>query len=65
MILIDNIKILSKYLINKIYQLKDNIKYIKYDEKNNNNHDDNFIIEIFNNIKKIFYVKLIPAKGRV
>ena len=27
MILIDNIKILSKYLINKIYPLKDNIKY--------------------------------------
>ena len=64
MILIDNIKILSKYLINKIYQLKDNIKYIKYDQKNNDN-DDNFIIEIFNNIIKIFYVKIIPAKGRV
>ena len=64
MILIDNIKILSKYLINKIYQLKDNIKYIKYDQKNNDN-DDNFIIEIFNNIIKIFYVKIVPAKGRV
>ena len=55
MILIDNIKILSKYLINKIYPLKDNIKYIKYDEKNNDNY---FII-------KLFYIKLIPAKGRV
>jgi len=63
MICIDNIIIYSKYLINKIYPLKDNIKYIKYDEKNNNN--DIFIIEIINNIKKIFYVKLIPAKGRV
>jgi hypothetical protein len=57
MILIDNIKILSKYLINKIYPLKDNIKYIKYDEKNNDN-DYNFII-------KLFYIKIIPAKGRV
>jgi hypothetical protein len=63
MILIDNIKILSKYLINKIYPLKDNIKYIKYDEKNNDNNI--FIIEIINNIKKLFYVKIIPAKGRV
>jgi hypothetical protein len=63
MILIDNIKILSKYLINKIYPLKDNIKYIKYDEKNYNNNI--FIIEIFNNIKNLFYVKIIPAKGRV
>jgi len=63
MILIDNIKILSKYLINKIYPLKDNIKYIKYDEKNDNN--DIFIIKIFNNIKKLFYVKIVPAKGRV
>jgi hypothetical protein len=63
MILIDNIKILSKYLINKIYPLKNNIKYIKYDEKNDNN--DIFIIEIINNIKKLFYVKIIPAKGRV
>lgn len=57
MILIDNIIIISKYLINKIYPLKDNIKYIKYNEKNNDN-DDNFII-------KLFYVKIIPAKGRV
>lgn len=64
MILIDNIIIYSKYLINKIYPLKNNIKYIKYDEKNNDNYD-NFIIEIFNNIKKLFYVKIIPAKGRV
>jgi hypothetical protein len=63
MILIDNIKILSKYLINKIYPLKDNIKYIKYDEKNDNN--DIFIIKVINNIKKLFYVKIIPAKGRV
>lgn len=63
MILIDNIKILLKYLINKIYPLKDNIKYIKYNEKNNNNNI--FIIEIFNNIKNLFYVKIIPAKGRV
>jgi hypothetical protein len=63
MILIDNIKILSKYLINKIYPLKDNIKYIKYDEKNHNNNI--FIIEIFNNIKNLFYVKIVPAKGRV
>jgi hypothetical protein len=63
MILIDNIKILSKYLINKIYPLKDNIKYIKYDEKNNGNNI--LIIKIFNNIKKLFYVKIIPAKGRV
>jgi hypothetical protein len=63
MILIDNIKILSKYLINKIYPLKDNIKYIKYDEKNDNN--DIFIIKIFNNIKNLFYVKIVPAKGRV
>jgi len=59
MILIDNIKILSKYLINKIYPLKDNIKYIKYEDSNN----DNFIT--FNNIPKLFYVKIIPAKGRV
>jgi hypothetical protein len=63
MILIDNIKILSKYLINKIYPLKDNIKYIKYDEKNDDN--DIFIIEIFNNIKNLFYVKIVRAKGRV
>jgi hypothetical protein len=63
MILIDNIKILSKYLINKIYPLQDNIKYIKYDEKKADN--DIFIIEIFNNIKNLFYVKIIPAKGRV
>ncbi len=63
MILIDNIKVLSKYLINKIYPLKDNIKYIKYDEKNDDN--DIFIIEKFNNIKKLFYIKIIPAKGRV
>ena len=56
MILIDNIKILSKYLINKFYPLQDNIKYIKYDEKNDGN--DIFII-------KLFYVKIIPAKGRV
>jgi hypothetical protein len=56
MICIDNIIIYLKYLINKIYPLKDNIKYIKYDEKN----DDNNIFII-----KIFYVKLIPAKGRV
>ena len=64
MILIDNIIIISKYLINNIYPLQDNIKYIKYDEKNNDN-DDIFIIEIINNIIKIFYVKIIPAKGRV
>ncbi len=64
MIIIDNIKILSKYLINKICPLKNNIKYIKYDQKNNDNNDI-FIIEIFNNIKKLFYVKIIPAKGRV
>ena len=64
MIIINNIKILSKYLINKICPLKNNIKYIKYDEKNYDNYD-NFIIEIINNIKKIFYVKIIPAKGRV
>ena len=63
MIIIDNIKILSKYLINKIYPLQDNIKYIKYDEKNNGNNI--LIIKIFNNIKKLFYVKIIPAKGRV
>jgi hypothetical protein len=63
MILIDNIIIISKYLINKIYPLKDNIKYIKYNEKNDNN--DIFIIEIINNIIKIFYIKIIPAKGRV
>ena len=63
MIIINNIKILSKYLINKICPLKNNIKYIKYDEKNDNN--DIFIIEIFNNIKNLFYVKIIPAKGRV
>ena len=63
MILINNIIIISKYLINKIYRLKDNIKYIKYDEKNDNN--DIFIIEIINNIIKIFYIKIIPAKGRV
>ena len=64
MILIDNIIIILKYLINKIYPLKDNIKYIKYDEKNNDN-DNIFIIEIINNIIKIFYIKIIPAKGRV
>jgi hypothetical protein len=63
MIIIDNIIIYSKYLINKIYPLQDNIKYIKYDEKDN--HNDIFIIEIFNNIKKVFYVKIIPAKGRI
>jgi hypothetical protein len=57
MILIDNIIIISKYLINKIYPLKDNIKYIKYNEKNDDDYNY-FII-------KIFYVKLIPAKGRV
>ena len=56
MIFIDNIIIISKYLINKIFTLKDNIKYIKYDEKNND-------ISIFS--IKIFYIKLIPAKGRV
>ena len=58
MICIDNIIILSKYLINKIYPLKDNIKYIKYDEKNNDNDNNISII-------KIFYVKIIQAKGRV
>jgi hypothetical protein len=63
MILIDNIIIISKYLLNKIYPLKDNLKYIKYDEKNDDN--DFFIIEIFNNIKKVFYMKIIPAKGRI
>ena len=64
MICIDNIKILFRYLINKIYPLQDNIKYIKYDENNNNNNNI-FIIEVINNIKKLFYIKLIPAKGRV
>lgn len=64
MIIIDNIIIYSKYLINKICPLKNNIKYIKYDEKNNDN-DNIFIIKIINNIIKIFYVKIIPAKGRV
>jgi hypothetical protein len=57
MICIDNIIILSKYLINKIYPLKDNIKYIKYDEKNNNDNNISII--------KIFYVKIVQAKGRV
>jgi len=62
MIFIDNIIIISKYLINKIYILKSNIKYIKYDDKNDNNNN-NFIK--FNNIVKLFYVKIIRAKGRV
>jgi hypothetical protein len=64
MICIDNIIILSKYLINKIYPLQDNIKYIKYDENNNNNNNI-FIIKIINNIKKLFYVKIVQAKGRI
>ena len=58
MICIDNIIIISKYLINKIYPLKDNIKYIKYDEKSNDNDNNISII-------KIFYVKIVQAKGRV
>ena len=59
MILIDNIIIISKYLINKICPLKSNIKYIKYEDSN----DDDFIT--FNNIPKLFYLKIIRAKGRV
>ena len=62
MILIDNIIIISKYLINKICPLKSNIKYIKYEDSNDND-DDNFIT--FNNIPKLFYLKIIRAKGRV
>ncbi len=49
MILIDNIIIISKYLINKICPLKSNIKYIKFEDSND---DDNFIT--FNNIPKLF-----------
>ncbi len=60
MILIDNIIIISKYLINKICPLKSNIKYIKYEDSNDN---DNFIT--FNSIPKLFYLKIIRAKGRV
>ncbi len=59
MILIDNIIIISKYLINKICPLKSNIKYIKYEDSN----DDDFIT--FNSIPKLFYLKIIRAKGRV
>jgi len=58
MILIDNIIIISKYLINKICPLKSNIKYIKFEDSN-----DDFIT--FNNIPKLFYLKIIRAKGRV
>jgi hypothetical protein len=63
MILIDNIIIISKYLINKICPLKSNIKYIKYEDLNDNDYNNMLIT--FYNIQNLFYLKIIRAKGRV
>ena len=63
-ILINNIKILSKYIVNKFYKIDDDINFIKFEYKLINDGYP-LIFVIFIKIISFITIPIIKTKGRV